>query len=664
MGKLIVAATAGYVLASSALVHAYSSNPTNFLNAHNKYRYWSYANNVQWSSTLQQHAQNWANHLASTGGSDHGSDLSANSEGENLSFYWVSTGANINQATGNSNMEDAVSNGWFSEWTSVSNWNNVGFSESTGHFTQLAWKATTTIGCAAAQGVSGGWDYYVYVCRYQPPGNIIGAFQSNLQEPNVNRGNAPSPGATGTQTIPGCFYDGSSRVLTSYQGTTSSPSSCSGTCASNGYKYYGVENGNECWCDNQLSNVGAGSGDGAGTVGYNAPSGCNGANGGAWRIYIQKASAPAPTTQNIPGCFYDGSSRVLTSYQGSASSASACSSTCASKGYKLYGVENSNECWCDNQLSNVGTASGVSGALTGYNAASGCSGSIGGAWTIYINNAQGSSPAPAPTVPGCFWDASSRVLTGSSSTASGRTQCSSNCASGGFKYYGFEYGSECYCGNQIQTGGTAGDGSSTRGSSRSVSDCNNNAGWAIYIDLATGSSGQQDPGCYYDNSNRILQGPSQIGNGIQDRTTCKTFCTNQGYLYYGYEYGDECYCGNSISSGGSGGSGAGPRGTAAPASSCSNAYAAWMVYIGIAKSTSATIMVATGNSTVSASGWTQCNNPGEISQSYDCKANATWSCNLGRCTCSQGYILQNHACVALPSTAVDPLAVIRFEVRH
>jgi hypothetical protein len=34
------------------------------------------------------------------------------------------------------------------------NWNDPGFSESTGHFTQLVWKATTQVGCSRIYAVS------------------------------------------------------------------------------------------------------------------------------------------------------------------------------------------------------------------------------------------------------------------------------------------------------------------------------------------------------------------------------------------------------------------------------------------------------------------------------------------------------------------------------
>lgn len=79
----------------------------------------------------------------------------------------------------------------------------TGFSEETGHFTQLVWKGTREVGCAAVdcgltdpdgeKGEDGdvGWKraqgWYV-VCEYGPAGNVVGSddslkyFRMNVQE--------------------------------------------------------------------------------------------------------------------------------------------------------------------------------------------------------------------------------------------------------------------------------------------------------------------------------------------------------------------------------------------------------------------------------------------------------------------------------------------------
>ena len=52
-------------------------------------------------------------------------------------------------------------------------YNNPGFSETTGHFTQLVWKNTTTVGCGRRLCGNSSW---FLVCEYWPRGNVIGEF--------------------------------------------------------------------------------------------------------------------------------------------------------------------------------------------------------------------------------------------------------------------------------------------------------------------------------------------------------------------------------------------------------------------------------------------------------------------------------------------------------
>jgi hypothetical protein len=41
-----------------------------------------------------------------------------------------------------------------------------------GHYTQVVWRSTTTVGCAVA--VCGNTLDQIWVCQYQPPGNWVG----------------------------------------------------------------------------------------------------------------------------------------------------------------------------------------------------------------------------------------------------------------------------------------------------------------------------------------------------------------------------------------------------------------------------------------------------------------------------------------------------------
>ena len=56
------------------------------------------------------------------------------------------------------------------------------FSMETGHFTQVVWKGTQRLGCASATCAR----MQVWVCNYDPPGNMQGDFQRNVG-PSCNR---------------------------------------------------------------------------------------------------------------------------------------------------------------------------------------------------------------------------------------------------------------------------------------------------------------------------------------------------------------------------------------------------------------------------------------------------------------------------------------------
>jgi hypothetical protein len=47
-----------------------------------------------------------------------------------------------------------------------------------GHYTQLVWRSTTSLGCALQQCTTGspfgGGDWWFAVCDYSPPGNFVG----------------------------------------------------------------------------------------------------------------------------------------------------------------------------------------------------------------------------------------------------------------------------------------------------------------------------------------------------------------------------------------------------------------------------------------------------------------------------------------------------------
>lgn len=119
---------------------------------------------LRWDPGLAHAAQDWADHLATTGGFAHAPVDRRQPMGENL---WAGT-------KGRYSLE-AMVDAWTREKRDFKpgvfpDNSRTGRVEDVGHYTQLMWRGTREVGCALASGV----QEDVLVCRYSDAGNWVG----------------------------------------------------------------------------------------------------------------------------------------------------------------------------------------------------------------------------------------------------------------------------------------------------------------------------------------------------------------------------------------------------------------------------------------------------------------------------------------------------------
>ena len=113
---------------------------------------------------LSEQALAYAEELAASGLFEHSASSDRPGQGENL---WAGTASAFSF--------EQMADGWISEKqyyihdnfpyvSNTGNWQDVG------HYTQIIWRNTTQLGC----GIATGQNRDVLVCRYAPPGNVIG----------------------------------------------------------------------------------------------------------------------------------------------------------------------------------------------------------------------------------------------------------------------------------------------------------------------------------------------------------------------------------------------------------------------------------------------------------------------------------------------------------
>jgi len=174
MAPLAVEETCGRILMAIALiavvqlaghVNGQSTTATDqsaYLDPHNSARSAVGVDAVVWNTTLEDYALNYAQTQTSQCS---GGNLvhSGGPYGENL--FWGSGGATW---TPQDAVNDWVSEKQYYDYTS----NSCAGGQECGHYTQVVWSTTTSIGCASVT-CTGDASTYI-ICSYNPRGNYIG----------------------------------------------------------------------------------------------------------------------------------------------------------------------------------------------------------------------------------------------------------------------------------------------------------------------------------------------------------------------------------------------------------------------------------------------------------------------------------------------------------
>ncbi|KFY10780.1 hypothetical protein V491_07476 [Pseudogymnoascus sp. VKM F-3775] len=256
----------------------------------------------------------------------------------------------------------------------------------------------------------------------------------------------------------GCFTDSQSartlavRMTLPNEKTVMTPKICSDACAAAGYRLAGLEYGFECFCDTAVRNNHA-----------LTPSGCTmpcpGAPGimcgGSDRMNLYRLDK-----YKDMGCYTDVTTsrtlekQIIIANQNTILTREICQDACEKAGYIYSGVEYTHQCWC---------GYGVFGSVAAQSSCSSpCPGNksqlCGGSDRINV------MMRPQSRSLGCYSDDVNkrtlryRVAIANETKVMTPELCRNTCLTNGFIYSGVEYGSQCFCDDELYGTGAPASG--------------------------------------------------------------------------------------------------------------------------------------------------------------------------------------------------------------
>jgi hypothetical protein len=133
-------------------------------------------------------------------------------------------------------------------------------------------------------------------------------------------------------------------------------------------------------------------------------------------------------------------------------------------------------------------------------------------------------------------------------------KCAGICTA--YKYFGTQWGEECFCDNALATGSAAAPiaDCSYACAGNAAQKCGGSRRLSLYQNPTFSGPSQSDiiggyafDGCVTDSvALRTLSG-RLLRSDTMTLETCATFCA--GSTYFGAEFGTECFCGNALAAG-------------------------------------------------------------------------------------------------------------------
>jgi len=339
----------------------------------------------------------------------------------------------------------------------------------------------------------------------------------------------------------GCFKDAVDRDLPKLgraDGAIITRQEAQRLCA--GYKYYGIQYTNQLFCGNSF-----------GKHGSRDDCSCGEANVGAWRqcvyavdepnaISVTAAQVSHPKAQKFTppafqGCYLDAVDRDLPKLgrgDGPAVSREEAKRLCA--GYKFYSIQYKNQVFCGNTFGKHGMRNDCK-----------CSDSSDvGAWRncVYAIEEPATVALPSP-FKGCFKDAADRDLTFSARKGGSvvtREEAQKLCAA--YKYYSIQFDQQVFCGDSFGKHGSASDCQCDSQNVGAWRNCVYSVPEAPSVSVVSTSPFL---GCHVDAGDRDLPFNARGEGATPTRAQAQQMC--KGYKYYGIQYKNQVFCGNSFS---------------------------------------------------------------------------------------------------------------------